>query len=79
VIGINRLSRDPPQSRACTASSSRPALRERVTGAAVTALRRQNVRTLTPPVRIRVEEGGVPVFLGSADDLAAAKIGLLQG
>lgn len=46
---------------------------------AVTAVRRQNVRTLTPHAEMRVEEGDVLVLLGSGDDLAAAEIKLLQG
>jgi len=46
---------------------------------AVTAVRRQNVRTLTPHAEMRVEEGDVLVLLGSEGDLAAAEIRLLQG
>ena len=45
----------------------------------VTAVRRRNVRTITPAPDTRVEEGDVLVLLGAAQDLAAAEIKLLQG
>jgi CPA2 family monovalent cation:H+ antiporter-2 len=45
----------------------------------VTAVRRRNVRTITPAAETRVEEGDVLVLLGAAEDLAAAEIKLLQG
>jgi len=45
----------------------------------VTAVRRHNVRTITPAPDTRVEEGDVLVLLGAAQDLAAAEIRLLQG
>jgi CPA2 family monovalent cation:H+ antiporter-2 len=45
----------------------------------VTAVRRHNVRTITPAPDTRVEEGDVLVLLGAAQDLAAAEIKLLQG
>lgn len=45
----------------------------------VTAVRRHNVRTITPAPDTRVEEGDVLVLLGVAPDLAAAEIKLLQG
>ena len=45
----------------------------------VTAVRRRNVRTITPAAETRVEEGDVMVLLGAAEDLAAAEIRLLQG
>jgi CPA2 family monovalent cation:H+ antiporter-2 len=45
----------------------------------VTAVRRHNVRTITPAPDTRVEEGDVLVLLGVAEDLAAAEIRLLQG
>jgi CPA2 family monovalent cation:H+ antiporter-2 len=45
----------------------------------VTAVRRRNVRTLTPEPATRIEEGDVVVLLGVATDLAAAEIKLMQG
>jgi CPA2 family monovalent cation:H+ antiporter-2 len=45
----------------------------------VTAVRRRNVRTMTPAPETRIEEGDVLVLLGAAEDLAAAEIKLLQG
>ena len=46
---------------------------------AVTAVRRKNVRTVTPETATRVEEGDVLVLMGREEDLAAAEIRLLQG
>ena len=45
----------------------------------VNAVRRQNVRTVTPDADTRVEEGDVLVLMGLEEDLAAAEIKLLQG
>ena len=45
----------------------------------VTAVRRRNVRTITPAPETSIEEGDVMVLLGAAEDLAAAEIKLLQG
>jgi len=45
----------------------------------VTAVRRRNVRTLTPHREMRIEEGDVLVLMGVEEDLAAAEIRLLQG
>jgi CPA2 family monovalent cation:H+ antiporter-2 len=45
----------------------------------VAAVRRRNVRTLTPDDRTRIEEGDVVVLLGVEKDLAAAEMKLLQG
>jgi CPA2 family monovalent cation:H+ antiporter-2 len=45
----------------------------------VTAVRRHNVRTITPAPDTRIEEGDVLVLLGAAEGLAAAEIRLLQG
>jgi CPA2 family monovalent cation:H+ antiporter-2 len=45
----------------------------------VNAVRRQNVRTVTPSAGTRVEEGDVLVLMGREQDLAAAEIRLLQG
>jgi CPA2 family monovalent cation:H+ antiporter-2 len=45
----------------------------------VTAVRRHNVRTITPAPDTCIEEGDVLVLLGAAADLAAAEIKLLQG
>jgi CPA2 family monovalent cation:H+ antiporter-2 len=45
----------------------------------VTAVRRRNVRTLTPEDGTRIEEGDVLVLLGLEADLAAAEMKLLQG
>ena len=45
----------------------------------VTAVRRHNVRTITPAPDTCIEEGDVLVLLGAAGDLAAAEIKLLQG
>ena len=45
----------------------------------VTAVRRRNVRTLTPQAGTRIEAGDVVVLLGVERDLAAAEIKLMQG
>ena len=45
----------------------------------VTAVRRRNVRTVTPAPDTGVEEGDVLVLLGVEADLAAAEMKLLQG
>ena len=45
----------------------------------VTAIRRRNVRTVTPVADTGVEEGDVLVLLGVEEDLAAAEMRLLQG
>jgi CPA2 family monovalent cation:H+ antiporter-2 len=45
----------------------------------VTAVRRRNVRTVTPAPDTRIEEGDVLVLLGVEADLAAAEMKLLQG
>ena len=45
----------------------------------VTAVRRRNVRTLTPNAETRIEEGDVVVLLGAEEDLAAAEMKLVQG
>ena len=45
----------------------------------VTAVRRRNVRTLTPDDHTRIEEGDVVVLLGVEEDLAAAEMKLIQG
>jgi monovalent cation:H+ antiporter-2, CPA2 family len=45
----------------------------------VTAVRRRNVRTVTPAAETRVEEGDVLVLLGVEEDLAAAEMKLVQG
>ena len=45
----------------------------------VTAVRRRNVRTLTPDDRTRIEEGDVVVLLGTEENLAAAEMKLIQG
>jgi CPA2 family monovalent cation:H+ antiporter-2 len=45
----------------------------------VNAVRRQNVRTVTPDAETRIEEGDVLVLMGLEEDLAAAEIKLLQG
>ena len=45
----------------------------------VTAVRRRNVRTVTPDAATRIEEGDVLVLLGAEEDLAAAEMTLLQG
>jgi CPA2 family monovalent cation:H+ antiporter-2 len=45
----------------------------------VTAVRRRNVRTVTPAPDVRIEEGDVVVLLGVPEDLAAAEMKLLQG
>ena len=44
-----------------------------------TAVRRRNVRTVTPDAATRIEEGDVLVLLGAEEDLAAAEMKLLQG
>jgi CPA2 family monovalent cation:H+ antiporter-2 len=44
-----------------------------------TAVRRRNVRTVTPDAATRIEEGDVLVLLGAKEDLAAAEMKLLQG
>ena len=46
---------------------------------AVNAVRRQNVRTVTPSAGTRIEEGDVLVLMGREEDLAAAEMKLLQG
>jgi CPA2 family monovalent cation:H+ antiporter-2 len=48
-------------------------------GVEVSAVRRRNVRTLTPNAETRIEEGDVVVLLGVERDLAAAEIKLMQG
>ncbi|MEX2163606.1 MAG: TrkA C-terminal domain-containing protein [Sulfuricaulis sp.] len=45
----------------------------------VTAVRRRNVRTMTPAADMRVEVGDVLVLLGAEDDFAAAEMKLVQG
>jgi CPA2 family monovalent cation:H+ antiporter-2 len=45
----------------------------------VTAVRRRNVRTLTPDNETRIAEGDVVVLLGLEEELAAAEITLMQG
>jgi CPA2 family monovalent cation:H+ antiporter-2 len=45
----------------------------------VTAVRRRNVRTVTPAPDTRIAEGDVVVLLGVEGDLAAAEMKLLQG
>ncbi len=45
----------------------------------VTAVRRRNVRTMAPGPDTLVEEGDVVVILGTAENVAAAEIKLLQG
>ncbi|MFN7087119.1 MAG: monovalent cation:proton antiporter-2 (CPA2) family protein [Burkholderiales bacterium] len=45
----------------------------------VTAVRRRNVRTVTPVPETRIEEGDVVVLLGVEEDLAAAEMKLIQG
>ena len=45
----------------------------------MTAVRRHNVRTITPGPDTRVEAGDVLVLLGTAENLAASEILLLQG
>ena len=45
----------------------------------VTAVRRRNVRTVTPVADTRIEEADVLVLLGVEEDLAAAEMKLLQG
>jgi CPA2 family monovalent cation:H+ antiporter-2 len=45
----------------------------------VTAVRRRNVRTVTPAPDTRIEEGDVLVLLGIEANLAAAEMRLLQG
>lgn len=45
----------------------------------VTAVRRRNVRTLTPAADTRIEEGDVVVLLGVPENLAAAEMKLMQG
>jgi CPA2 family monovalent cation:H+ antiporter-2 len=45
----------------------------------VTAVRKRNVRTVTPDADTRIEEGDVLVLLGAEEDLAAAEMKLLQG
>ncbi len=44
----------------------------------VTAVRRRNVRTVTPAPGTRIEEGDVVVLLGVSEDLAAAEMKLMQ-
>jgi CPA2 family monovalent cation:H+ antiporter-2 len=45
----------------------------------VTAIRRQNIRSLAPTPEVVLEEGDVVVLRGTEEDLAAAEILLLQG
>jgi CPA2 family monovalent cation:H+ antiporter-2 len=45
----------------------------------ITAVRRRNVRTVTPAPDTRIEEGDVVVLLGVEEDLAAAEMKLMQG
>ena len=45
----------------------------------VNAVRRRNVRTVTPRADTQIEEGDVLVLMGLAEDLAAAEMRLLQG
>ncbi len=45
----------------------------------VTAVRRRNVRTVTPAPDTRIEEGDVVVLLGVEEDLAAVEMKLMQG
>ena len=45
----------------------------------VNAVRRQNVRTVTPSAGTCIEEGDVLVLMGREEDLAAAEMKLLQG
>lgn len=45
----------------------------------VTAIRRRNVRTVTPAPETRIEAGDVVVLLGSEESVAAAEIKLMQG
>ncbi|MGQ0522820.1 MAG: monovalent cation:proton antiporter-2 (CPA2) family protein [Betaproteobacteria bacterium] len=45
----------------------------------VNAVRRRNVRTVTPRADTRIEEGDVLVLMGLEEDLAAAEMRLLQG
>lgn len=45
----------------------------------VTAIRRQNIRSLAPTPEVVLEEGDVVVLRGTEEDLAAADILLLQG
>ena len=48
-------------------------------GVEVTAVRRRNVKTLTPDGQTRIEDGDVVVLLGTNERLAAAEMKLLQG
>lgn len=50
-----------------------------ILGVEVTALRRQNARTVTPDPDTRVEEGDVLVLLGAEEGVAAAEMKLMQG
>lgn len=45
----------------------------------VTAVRRRNVRTMTPAPDTRIEENDVVVLLGAEEDVAAAEMRLVQG
>ena len=45
----------------------------------VTAVRRRNVRTVTPAPDTRIAEGDVLVLLSVEEDLAAAEMKLIQG
>lgn len=48
-------------------------------GVEITAIRRRNVRTVTPSPDMRIEEGDIVVLLGTESGVAAAEIRLLQG
>ena len=50
-----------------------------ILGVEVTALRRQNARTVTPDPDTRIEEGDVLVLLGAEEGVAAAEMKLMQG
>jgi CPA2 family monovalent cation:H+ antiporter-2 len=48
-------------------------------GVRVTALRRRELRMISPDPQTALEEGDVIVLLGTPEQLAAAEIRLLQG
>ena len=48
-------------------------------GVEITAIRRRNVRTVTPSPDMCIEEGDIVVLLGTESGVAAAEIRLLQG